>query len=191
MKGRLSRLTDSIVAMSRSQALLRLAGLLAGAGLLFSLIGVAPEEGQFGTGVVTLGVVGTGLALLIIQTLFPDSDMGLVILLIAIGALGANPPVSLLHACVLAVLIAVAHLSWAWAGLTPAHGVLARSARRPLLLAGAAVVGISLALGLVVAVVSGALGTLALPGVLLGDGLIALAALAVLTAAVLLMPLED
>lgn len=136
--------------VSATHWLLRLMGITA---MLLALVGTLPSGlfAHIGTGIITLAVMGS----LLVQTLRPDSDVGLLAPAAIILALAGQGDLSLLRAAGVGLALLLSHVAFALAATLPAHGVFERSAwilgGRGLLL----VLAVSVLAGLLVVALSG------------------------------------
>lgn len=150
---------------------------VAAAALLAALVVVFPAGPFLGFGPVLVSLAV--LALLLVQSVVPDSDLGLAAPLLLVLAL-LPQEVSGVRALGVGLLLLAAHAAWAWAAMLPLHGTLSASAAR---LAGKSLLAV---LGLIAVLAALVLVVGAVPGT--GPWAIVLGALAVVGLLVLVLP---
>lgn len=167
--------------MVRSVLLCRAAGLIGLVGLA-AVLAVSANAGGAGAGGIVLGLLPI-LILGVLQTRKPDSDLGIVLVLLVAVVAWTMPPMHWAVGAVAALLLGTAHVSWALAAQLPNAVVMTAPAKRAITVGALTVAAASLVLmaaaGLVVAV---------LPYGLLGGAVMSAAALALLGLAVWVQP---
>lgn len=170
----IAELLLSLRRVSAAQWLLRLAPVLAAVGALAVLYPQGLSANLIGMMVAMIVAVGV-----LIQTVSPDSDLGLIAPLGLVLGLAARGELSILVALATGSLILVMHVGWSLAAMLPVHGVWTREAW---LLAGSSL------LGVLAAAITGSLIVMALLGVDLGAWMVVLGAAAAIALFVLLLP---
>jgi len=160
--------------VSSSQWVLRALGVLAmGAAVALTLPG-GPFSGPGSTLLTLLVATGT-----LIQTLWPDSDVGLIAPLALILVLAGQLDLTVLRAAAVGFALLVAHMAWALGATIPLHGTFSRAAWS---LAGRG------ALLVVAASVIGTVVVIALAGVQMGPWMVVVGVLAVVALFVSVLP---
>lgn len=130
---------------SPGQAVLRLAAAIAVLGAMALVLVPAHAPAT-----LTLLLVLAVLALLLRQTIAPDSSAGLVIVLLIGASVWAGPSLGIPRAIALGLLLFLAHAAWTIAALAPAHARLRPAALRRALPPQAASLLLAVGLGLLV-----------------------------------------
>ena len=160
--------------VSSSQWVLRALGVLAmGAAVALTLPGGAFASP--GSTLLSL-LVGAGV---LVQTLWPDSDVGLIAPLALVLVLAGQSDLTVLRAAAVGSALLVAHMAWALAATIPIHGTFSAAAWS---LAGRG------ALLVLAASVIGAVVVIALAGVQLGPWMVVVGVLAVVALFATVLP---
>lgn len=160
--------------VSSSQWVLRALGVLAmGGAVVLTLPGGAFASP--GATLLTL-LVGTGT---LIQTLWPDSDVGLIAPLALILVLAGQSDLTVLRAAAVGFALLVAHMAWSLGATIPTHGTFSAAAWS---LAGRG------ALLVIAASVIGAVVVIAVAGVQLGPWMVVVGVLAVIALFATVLP---